>query len=216
MCIYRGNERDDEKNGGEGSKEKARSESDGRRDTRRKEGKRKGAVEDDGRVGADEDVYQLHEIHDIAMQMGTSMGELRGESVDRRDPCLGVGRWSVCLRAHYPILEAGVPGGVEDRALPEMERAPEQGANGRKAGSVQDDGQDERLQMRAHSPVHVGEDDDEGREAEGRRTPHLGEEREDEHEGDPARRRLSCRTSTCTLRRKNETSAGDKEARTRR
>ena len=91
MCIYRGNERDDEKNGGEGSKEKARSESDGRRDARRKEGKRKSAVEEDGRAGADEDVYQLHEIHDIAMQMGTSMGELRGESMDRRDPCLGVG-----------------------------------------------------------------------------------------------------------------------------
>ena len=39
MCIYRGNERDDEKNGGEGSKEKTRSESDGRRNARRKEGK---------------------------------------------------------------------------------------------------------------------------------------------------------------------------------
>ena len=39
MCIYRGNERDDEKNGGEGSKEKTRSERDGRRNARSKEGK---------------------------------------------------------------------------------------------------------------------------------------------------------------------------------
>jgi hypothetical protein len=216
MCIYRGNERDDEKNGGEGSKEKTRSESDWRRDARRKEGKRKRAMEDDGRAGADEDVYQLHEIHDIAVQMGEGMGELRGESVAGRDTRLGVGKWGVRLRAHHPLLEAGIPGRVEDRALPEMERTPEQGVDGRKAGSIQDDGQDERLQVRAHTPVYVGEDDDEGREAEGRRTPHMGEEREDEHEGDPAWRRFSRRTSPCTLRRKNETSAGDKKTRTRR
>ena len=52
------------------------------------------------------------------------------------------------------------------------------------------------------------EDDDEGREAKGGRTPRMGEEREDEHEGDPAWRRLSRRTSAGTLRRsyKKETS----------
>ena len=89
-----------------------------------------------------------------------------------------------------------------------MEREPEQSNTGRKAGSVQDDGQDERLRVHAHSPVYMEEDDDEGREAKDGRMPRRGEEHEDEHEGDPAWRRLSRRTSAGTLRRsyKKETS----------
>ena len=90
-------------------------------------------------------MYINNEIHDIAVQMGASMGEVRGKGVDGRYPCLEVGRRSWCLQAHDTLLETGTPGRVEDRALPPMEREPEQSNTGRKAGSMQDDGQDERL-----------------------------------------------------------------------
>ena len=129
------------------------------------------------------------------------MGEVRGKDVDGRYPGLEVGRRSGCLQAHDTLLETGTPGRVEDRTLPPMEREPEQSNTGRKAGSMQDDGQDEQ---HAHPHVYMEEDGDEGREAKDGRMPRRGVEHEHENKGDPAWRRLSRRTIAGNLRRPYE------------